>query len=86
VILLNGASRRIFALGAETDYRARPFVELCRDRACRNLSAARCIADNSVIEREIMIQNPRRSISAPARANPHLARRGMGFVFHDVTS
>ena len=31
MILVNGAARRMFALGAETDYREREFVELCRD-------------------------------------------------------
>jgi len=42
VILLNGSARRIFALGADTDYRDRPFVELWRDPRCRNLPGARC--------------------------------------------
>ena len=49
VILLNGASRRIFALGAETDYRDRPFVELCRDpRLQEFVGRSMRLADNRV--------------------------------------
>ncbi|MGC2277597.1 MAG: hypothetical protein WA571_16410, partial [Candidatus Binatus sp.] len=59
VILLNGAARRIFALGADTDYRARPFVELCRDPRLQEFAGRSMRStDNEVMSAEIMIQNP----------------------------
>ena len=42
VILLNGAARRIFALGAETDYRDGRSSSCAATRGCRSLPGARC--------------------------------------------
>ncbi len=87
VILLNGAARRIFALGAETDYRARPFVELCRDpRLQAFVGRSMQSADNSVMNAEIMIQNPA-PLHISASAAQIRTSRGAAwvFVFHDVT-
>ena len=87
VILLNGAARRIFALGAETDYRARPFVELCRDpRLQEFVGRSMQSADNSVMNAEIMIQNPV-PLHISASAAQIRTSRGAAwvFVFHDVT-
>ncbi|MDO8433447.1 MAG: ATP-binding protein [Candidatus Binatus sp.] len=87
VILLNGASRRIFALGAETDYRDRPFVELCRDpRLQEFVGRSMRLADNRVINAEILIQNPA-PLYVSASAAPIRISRGAAwvFVFHDIT-
>ena len=76
VILLNGAARRIFALSADTDYRGRDFVELCRDpRLQEFVGRSMRSTDNDVMSAEIMIQNPaprprqrqRRADCAPSR-------------------
>jgi len=87
VILLNGAARRIFALGADTDYRARPFVELCRDpRLQEFVGRSMQSADNSVMNAGIMIQNPA-PLHISASAAQIRTSRGAAwvFVFHDVT-
>ncbi len=87
VILLNGAARRIFALGAETDYRDRPFVELCRDpRLQEFVGRSMSLADNRVVNAEIMIQNPA-PLHVSASAAPIRISRGAAwvFVFHDIT-
>jgi len=87
VILLNGAARRVFALGADTDYRARPFVELCRDpRMQEFVGRSMQSADTSVMNAEIMIQNPA-PLHISASAVQIRTSRGAAwvFVFHDIT-
>ena len=87
VILLNGAARRVFALGADTDYRDRPFVELCRDpRLQEFVGRSMQSADTSVMNAEIMIQNPA-PLHISASAAQIRTSRGAAwvFVFHDVT-
>jgi two-component system phosphate regulon sensor histidine kinase PhoR len=92
VVLLNGAARGLFALDADTDYRGRAFVELCRDArlqefVARSMSAA---ADNRVIsgEFQIQVQGPApRYLSAnaaPVRSNAGAAAAWV-LVFHDIT-
>lgn len=87
VILLNGAARKVFALGADTDYRARPFVELCRDpRLQEFVGRSMRSVDTSVMNAEIMIQNPA-PLHVSASAAQIRTSRGAAwvFVFHDVT-
>jgi two-component system phosphate regulon sensor histidine kinase PhoR len=87
VVLLNGAARRIFALGAETDYRDRPFVELCRDPRLQEF-AGRSMrsADSNVMSAEIMIQNPAPLyVSASAAQIRTVRGAAWVFVFHDIT-
>jgi two-component system phosphate regulon sensor histidine kinase PhoR len=87
VILLNGAARRIFALGAETDYRARPFVELCRDpRLQEFVGRAMRSVDGKVMNAEIMIQKPMvLHVSASAAQIRTSSGAAWVFVFHDIT-
>ncbi|HEV2171534.1 MAG TPA: histidine kinase dimerization/phospho-acceptor domain-containing protein, partial [Candidatus Binatus sp.] len=87
VILLNGAARRIFSLGADTDYRARPFVELCRDpRLQEFVGRSMQSTDKAVMSAEIMIQNPV-PLHVSASAAQIRTSRGAAwvFVFHDIT-
>jgi two-component system, OmpR family, phosphate regulon sensor histidine kinase PhoR len=87
VILLNGAARRVFALGADTDYRARPFVELCRDpRMQEFVGRSMQSADTSVMNAEITIQNPS-PLHISASAAQIRTSRGAAWVFvlHDIT-
>lgn len=87
VILLNGAARRIFALGADTDYRARPFVELCRDpRLQEFVGRSMRSTANEVMSAEIAIQNPV-PLHVSASAAQIRTSRGAAwvFVFHDIT-
>jgi two-component system phosphate regulon sensor histidine kinase PhoR len=87
VILLNGASRRIFALGGETDYRNRPFVELCRDPRLQGfVGRSMRLADNHVINAELMIQNPTPLHVSASAAQIRISRGAAWvFVFHDIT-
>ncbi|MHB8381706.1 MAG: sensor histidine kinase [Candidatus Binataceae bacterium] len=87
VVLVNGAARRMFALGAETEYRGRDFVELCRDPRLQEFVARATRADNAESgAAEFQIQNPAvRHVSAsaaPVRTSQGAARV---FVFHDIT-
>ncbi|MGH7778590.1 MAG: sensor histidine kinase [Candidatus Binataceae bacterium] len=87
VVLLNGAARRMFALGTETDYRGRDFVELCRDPRLQEFVArAAGSASAESGSEEFLIQNPAvRYVSAsaaPVRTSQGAARV---FVFHDIT-
>ncbi len=87
VILLNGAARRIFALGAETDYRDRPFVELCRDpRLQEFVGRAMQSVGRAIMNAEIMIQNPV-VLHVSASGAQISTSRGAAwvFVFHDTT-
>jgi len=87
VVLLNGSARRIFALGADTDYRGRPFVELCRDPRLQEF-AGRSMrsADNNVMSAEIMIQNPAPLYVSASAAQIRTSRGAAWvFVFHDIT-
>jgi len=88
VIQLNGAARRLFALQAETDYRGRDFVELCRDpRVQEFVGRAAAAGSNEPLAAELSMQIPApRAIEAsavPLRQNPLDGARV--FVFHDVT-
>ena len=87
VILLNGAARRIFALGADTDYRARPFVELCRDpRLQEFVERSMRSTGNEVMSAEIMIQNPAPLYVSASAAQVRTSRGAAWvFVFHDIT-
>ncbi|HYL57578.1 MAG TPA: ATP-binding protein [Candidatus Acidoferrales bacterium] len=87
VILLNGAARRIFALGAETEYRDRPFVELCRDpRLQEFVGRAMQSADRAIVNADIVIQNPA-VLHVSASGAQISTSRGAAwvFVFHDIT-
>ena len=90
VVLLNGAARGLFALDADTDYRGRAFVELCRDArlqefVARSMSAG---ADNRVVSGEFQIQGPvahyLSANAAPVRTNAGAAAAWV-LVFHDIT-
>src|SRR6202041_2044518 len=86
-ILLNGAARRIFALGAETNYSGRPFVELCRDPRLQEFAGRSMRSTgNDVMSAEIMIQNPA-PLHVSASAAQIRTSRGAawGFGFHDIT-
>jgi two-component system, OmpR family, phosphate regulon sensor histidine kinase PhoR len=87
VILLNGAARRIFALGADTVYRGRPFVELCRDpRLQEFVGRSMRSTDNEVMGAEIMIQNPAPLYVSASAAQIRTSRGAAWvFVFHDIT-
>ena len=87
VILLNGSARRIFALGADTNYSGRPFVELCRDPRLQEFAERSMRStDNHVMIAEIMIQNPA-PLHVSASAAQIRTSRGAAwvFVFHDIT-
>ncbi len=90
LVLVNGAARRMFALGADTDYRGRAFVELCRDPrlqefVARSMSAA---PDNVMASAELQIQSPAprylAANAAPVRTNAGAAAAWV-LVFHDIT-
>jgi two-component system, OmpR family, phosphate regulon sensor histidine kinase PhoR len=87
VILLNGAARKMFALEAETDYRGRPLIELCRDPRLQNFAeiSMRSMQDG-VNTAEIAIQIPA-PLHISASAVLIRTPRGPAFVlvFHDVT-
>jgi len=87
VVLVNGAARRMFALDAETDYRGRDFVELCRDPRLQEFVARATRSDSAEFgSAEFLIQKPAvRHVSAsaaPVRTSQGAARV---FVFHDIT-
>jgi two-component system phosphate regulon sensor histidine kinase PhoR len=90
VVLVNGAARRMFALDADSDYRGRAFVELCRDPrlqefVARSMSAA---PDNGMASAELQIQSPAprdlAANAAPVRTNAGAAAAWV-LVFHDIT-
>jgi two-component system phosphate regulon sensor histidine kinase PhoR len=88
VMQLNGAARRLFALQAETDYRGRDFVELCRDPRVQEFvgrAAAAASGEPFTAELSMQIPAPRaiEASAAPLRQNPLDGARV--FVFHDVT-
>ena len=88
VMQLNGAARRLFALQAETDYRGRDFVELCRDPRVQEFVGRAAAAGSSepfTAELTMQIPAPRaiEASAAPLRPNPNDGARV--FVFHDVT-
>jgi two-component system, OmpR family, phosphate regulon sensor histidine kinase PhoR len=89
VVLLNGAARRMFALDAETDYRGRDFVELCRDPRLQEFVAG-CMrpAKEQAMSAELLIQNPaQRHLqvnASPVRASGGIAAAWV-LVFHDVS-
>jgi len=87
VILLNGAARRIFALGADTDYRKRPFVELCRDSRLQEfVGRSMRSTDHGVMSAEIMIQTPAPLYVSASAAQIRTSRGAAWvFVFHDIT-
>ena len=87
VILVNAAARRTFALGADTVYRDRPLVELCRDpRLHEFVERSMQSGDNHGAAAELMIQNPT-PLYIRASAAPIRTSRGSVwvFVFHDIT-
>jgi len=88
VILLNGAARRMFALDAESNYRGRAFVELCRDPRLQEFVARSMgAADRGVVSAEFQIQTPAphylAANAAPVRAAD--AAAAWVLVFHDIT-
>jgi two-component system phosphate regulon sensor histidine kinase PhoR len=87
VVLLNGSARRIFALGADTDYRDRPFVELCRDPRLQEFAGRSMRStDHQVMSAEIMIQNPAPLYVSASAAQIRTSRGAAWvFVFHDIT-
>ncbi len=87
VVLLNGSARRIFALGADTDYRGRPFVELCRDPRLQEFAGRSMRStDHEVMSAEIMIQNPAPLYVSASAAQIRTSRGAAWvFVFHDIT-
>jgi two-component system, OmpR family, phosphate regulon sensor histidine kinase PhoR len=87
VILLNGAARKMFALDAESDYRGRPFIEMCRDPRLQDfIEGAMSSTDDGVAVSEIAIQTPA-PLHVGASAASIRTPRGMVFVFvfHDIT-
>ncbi len=89
VVMINGAARRVFGLAAETDYRGRDFIELCRDPRLQNFVGR--VTDSALGEAltgEIQIQSPAARhlevSAAPVRqAGGGAAARVM--VFHDIS-
>lgn len=89
VVLLNGAARRTFALDVESDYRGRPFVELCRDPRLQEFVARSMgTANGGLVSAEFQIQTPQTRYlaanAAPVRANGGAAAAWV-MVFHDIT-
>ncbi|HEY6418404.1 MAG TPA: ATP-binding protein [Candidatus Binataceae bacterium] len=89
VVLLNGAARRMFALDLDpdTDYRGRPFVELCRDPRLQDFVARSMqSANGAIVSADIMIQNPA-VLHLGANAAPLRTSHGASWVlvFHDIT-
>ncbi len=87
VVLLNGAARRMFALGADTDYAGRDFVELCRDPLLQDfVGQAMRSASDAVISKEFLIQNPAQRYVAASAAPVRMSHDAAWvLVFHDVT-
>jgi two-component system phosphate regulon sensor histidine kinase PhoR len=89
VVLVNGAARRMFALDADSDYRGRAFVELCRDPRLQEFVARSSAApDNGMASAELQIQSPAphylAANAAPVRTNAGAAAAWV-LVFHDIT-
>ncbi len=89
VVLVNGAARRMFALGADGDYRGRAFVELCRDPRLQEFVARSMgAADSAMASAEFQIQSPAPHFlaanAAPVRTNAGAAAAWV-LVFHDIT-
>ena len=90
VMLVNGAARLMFALGPETDYRGRTFVELCRDpRLQEFVTRAMAAVEGGVVSAEFQIQNPAaRYLTAnasPVRTSDAGRAAAWVLVFHDLT-
>jgi two-component system, OmpR family, phosphate regulon sensor histidine kinase PhoR len=91
VVLLNGAARRMFALDAETNYRGRAFVELCRDPRLQEFVARSMgTVEGALLSAEFQIQSPApRYLSAnaaPVRAAAGgNAAAAWVLVFHDIS-
>jgi len=87
VVLLNGAARRLFALDAETEYRGRNFVELCRDSRLQEFVTRAMRSEGgtvSVAELAIQIPAPRYlAVNASQLRTSHGPCWVM--VFHDIT-
>src|ERR1700736_5922679 len=89
VVLVNGAARRMFALDADSNYRGRAFVELCRDPRLQEFVARSSAApDNGMASAELQIQSPAphylAANPAPVRTNAGAAAAWV-LVFHDIT-
>jgi two-component system phosphate regulon sensor histidine kinase PhoR len=89
VVLLNGAARRMFELGADTDYRGRDFVELCRDPRLQEFVARLTgSAGSELMSAEILIQYPAPRClavsAAPVRQSPG-GTAAWVLVCHDIT-
>ena len=89
VVLVNGAARRMFALDADSDYRGRAFVELCRDPRLQEFVARSSAApDDGMASAELQIQSPAphylAANAAPVRTNAGAAAAWV-LVFHDIT-
>ena len=89
VVLLNGAARRMFALGPEASYRGRHFVELCRDPRLQEFIARVTDAQaDKVTTAEFLIQLPA-VLHLEISAAPVRHARGIPaarvFVFHDIS-
>jgi two-component system phosphate regulon sensor histidine kinase PhoR len=89
VVLLNGASRRLFGLLPESDHRGRDLVELCRDPRLQEFVGRVAASDqNEVISAELAIQHPApRHLEVSAAPVRHAAGAAAArvFVFHDIT-
>ncbi len=91
VVLLNGAARRMFALDADSDYRGRAFVELCRDPRLQDFvaqSMSSAAAEDGLVSAEFQIQSPAphhlSANAAPVRSKTGVAAAWV-LVFHDIT-
>jgi len=90
VVLLNGAARRMFALDADSDYRGRAFVELCRDPRLQDFVAhsMTSAAEDGLVTAEFQIQSPAphhlSANAAPVRSKTGVAAAWV-LVFHDIT-
>ena len=89
VVLVNGAARRMFALGSDSSYRGRAFVELWRDPRLQEFVARSMgAADSETTSAEFQIQSPAPHFlsanAAPVRTNAGAAAAWV-LVFHDIT-
>ncbi len=89
VVMMNGAARRVFGLAADSDYRGRDFVELCRDPRLQDfVGRATASAQGEPLTGEIQIQSPAPRHLEVSAAPLRQAGRGAAahvMVFHDVS-
>lgn len=89
VVMMNGAARRVFGLTADSDYRGRDFIELCRDPRLQDfVGRATDSALGDPLTGEIQIQSPAARHLEVSAAPVRQAGRGAAtrvMVFHDIS-